>query len=229
MPEQGRGFARRVTVENLNVFAPLLRTGEDSGDESTEVSEAAEPPSFDPAMEAALELFEGASIRTFAPRRPRLRLSDLLPPPEEGGFSTGDVVWRKRLVPSDVQSQTGNPTGGVRLTQARFVGSGGDRINQTTYFRNEVFGGLTWNVAKAQPYREDASAEFRVRVRGQDWGVYRLRVSHKPTGEAGQNNYTTMLHWGDLGGRVAGDQLVRALLTLYAPASEGEPFLIDIS
>lgn len=229
MPEKGRGFARRVTAENLAVFAPLLRTSGSTGKESEEAAEPAITASYDPSMEAALELFKGEPFRTSAPRKSGLRLSDLLPPPEADGVPAGDVIWRKRLVPSDVQSQTGNPTGGVRLTQAQFVTPAGARIDQTTYFRNTVFGGLPWTVGRRHPYREDASAWFRLRVRGQDWGVHQLRISHKPSGESGQNNYTTILHWGDLGGRVADASLAGVLLTLHAPASKGDPYLIEIT
>jgi hypothetical protein len=32
----------------------------------------------------------------------------------------GPILWKKKLAPSDVQSQTGHPTGVVRLTQAKW-------------------------------------------------------------------------------------------------------------
>lgn len=230
MPEKGRGFARRVTPENLGQFAPLLRRQGGLDGHSQEVEEAQEPATADPALLAALTMFEGESIRTAAPRpQGRSTPAEIGAPRDAAGTEAGAVVWRKRLVASDVQSQTGNATGGVRLTQAGYTIPGEGRIDQTTYFRNSIFADLTWSVGRRRPYREDAWGTFRIRVRGEDWGLHRLRVSHKPSGEAGQHNYTTILHWGDLGARIRDARLTGAVLVLHQPLQEGEPHLIEVA
>lgn len=240
MPEKGRGFARRVTADTLATFAPLLRARPAGGDgQARAAGEAAEPgPPVDARMAAALALFQGESIRVAPPRRPRREAGperESVDAVDPGGddhpadvVEAGRVLWRKQLVPSDVHRQKGHPTGGVRLVQAEFDADG-ERIDQTSYFRHNVFGGFEWDGSKRRTPGEDAWANFRVRVRDEDWGVHRLRVSHKPGGEGGQSNYTDQLHWGRvLGRRVRDANLVDAELVLYAPVAEGEPFLLDI-
>jgi hypothetical protein len=37
---------------------------------------------------------------------------------------------------------------------------------------------------------------MRIFIRGQDYGIRNFEISHKPSGEAGQANYTTILRWG---------------------------------
>jgi hypothetical protein len=137
------------------------------------------------------------------------------------------MLWRKLLRRSDVGTQQGNFTGGVRLTQAKFRTAVG-YIDQTTYFRHQLFGHLAWGVGRAKPFREDAWADFSVAIRGQDLGVHSLRITHKPSGEAGQNNYTTTLHWGNLGKTIRPLSLEGTVLTLFAPSRQGEPFSVEI-
>lgn len=236
MTERGQGFARRITAASLGEFAPLLRPnvsrppatkGEDR------VGEAHEPPMPSPELAAALAKFQGKPIR-IPSKRPRRRSSRAAVKPPvmatpAAPASPRRLVWSKRLVASDVHAQRGHATGGVRLTQAGFLTQQGRRINQTRYFREEVFGKLDWNpgMTRGKP-REDAYASIRVIIQGRDLGVHRLRVGHKPSGEAGQRNYTTLLHWGPLGVEIASAQLVGSTLSLYAPTADGEPFLIEI-
>lgn len=142
----------------------------------------------------------------------------------------GNLVWQKTNLPaSDVQRQPGNVTGGLRLTQARW--SVADRlINQTTYFRNDVFGKLTWREWKSQPFSERTEADFDVYILGQSYGLHQLAISHKPSGEAGQNNYTTILHWGELGATIRMLNLTGKTLSLYSPPKgDIEPFTIQIT
>ena len=118
----------------------------------------------------------------------------------------------------------------MRLTQARFRGPNGNTIDQTTYFREQVFYNLDWQIVRQEPRREDAYPNFAVTLLGQDYGVHTLMVSHKPSGEAGQGNYTTMLHWRDLADTVRELNLVGRTLTLYGPVpgSDG-PFHLEVA
>ena len=141
----------------------------------------------------------------------------------------GDMLWQKTNLPaSDVQRQAGNVTGGLRLTQAGWKVSG-KLINQTTYFRDDVFGHLEWSEWKTKPYSEIAEADFVVEISGKSYGTYRLAITHKPSGEAQQGNYTTILHWGILAGTIRQLKLIGKIFSLYAPQKDqAEPFKIEI-
>jgi HKD family nuclease len=143
---------------------------------------------------------------------------------------TMDLVWQKTNLPaSDVQRQTGNVTGGLRLTQARWSVND-NPIDQTTYFRNEVFGNLVWREWRTTPYSERTEADFDINILGESYGIHQLMISHKPSGEAGQHNYTTILHWGELGDIIRELNLIGRTFSLYSPPSgEIEPFTIHIT
>jgi hypothetical protein len=138
------------------------------------------------------------------------------------------LLWQKRLVASDCQRQRGHGTGGIRLVQARFVGVDGSVIDQTTYFR-ELFDGFNWYMTRRDPYVEDADILFRVIAKGTDFGVRLLTVSHKPTGEAGESNYTTILRWTGITTEVRNLDLRGLTLSLYGPAPGTiEPYLLEV-
>lgn len=142
----------------------------------------------------------------------------------------GRVIWQKIKLPaSDVQRQAGNVTGGLRLTQAKWI-VGESVINQTTYFRNDVFGHLEWREWRTSPYySERVEVDFDVYLLGESYGIHQLTISHKPTGEAGQHNYTTILHWGDLANTIRQLNLIGKTFKLYSPPEgQSEPFVIEI-
>ncbi len=147
-----------------------------------------------------------------------------------GMTGLGELLWQKTNLPaSDVQRQSGNVTGGLRLTQAGWEVSG-KPIDQTMYFRNDIFGRLSWSVWKTKPYNEKAEAKFDIYLLGKSYGIYELMISHKPSGEAKQRNYTTILHWGDLAETIRKLNLVRKTFKLYAPPSgQTEPFIIEVT
>ena len=144
----------------------------------------------------------------------------------------GPLLWEKTLQISDTgQARPGsNPTGGVRLTQARFR-VGGRIINQTTYFRNQVFQNQNWQrVSQRVPFRERARVRFHVEVNGRSLGDHVLEVSHKPSGEAGQGNYTDQIHWGSLSSTIRRARVAGRRLRLFGPApGTTEPFFIEIT
>ena len=141
----------------------------------------------------------------------------------------GHLLWQKTKLPrSDVQRQKGNVTGGLRLVQAKWKVS--DLfIDKTTYFRNDVFGHLIWSTWKTKPYSEKAETSFDVYILGGSYGVHELMVSHKPSGEASQHNYTTMLHWGELAETIRQLNLVGKTFNLFSPPEgQTEPFIIEV-
>ncbi|MCI0447090.1 hypothetical protein L0152_28275, partial [bacterium] len=143
------------------------------------------------------------------------------------------LVWRKEDLPSsDVQiptEKTTNVTGGLRLTQANWEVND-QVIDQTSYFRNEILGGLEWTMGINPPKkRETTIISCKVVILNKDYGVQKFVISHKPSGEAGQRNYTTMLHWGEMGQIIQEQNLVGKTLFLYAPVDPQEGlFRIEI-
>lgn len=142
----------------------------------------------------------------------------------------GKLVWtRKKLPSSSVQGGGSgtNPTGGLRLVQDDFI-SRGNKIDQTSYFKN-LFSKYTWKQVRATPYVEAAKVPFEVTVKGVFHGQFDLEVRHKPSGEAGQHNYTTSISWGTVGNIISKANLIGSRLDLYAPKGKGKPFQIVIS
>lgn len=141
----------------------------------------------------------------------------------------GELLWQKTKLPaSDVQRQKGNVTGGLRLVQAKWKVSD-NFIDQTTYFRNEIFGHLIWSTWKSKPYSEKAETSFDVYILGESYGVHELMISHKPSGEASQHNYTTILHWGELAETIRQLNIVGKTFNLYSPPEgQTEPFIIEV-
>ena len=146
-----------------------------------------------------------------------------------GALDVGELIWQKTKLPaSDVQRQKGHVTGVLRLSQAKWEVNG-NVIDQTTYFRDVIFKQLSWSIWKTEPYNEKAEAKFDVYILGYKYGVHELMISHKPGGEAGQGNYTTSLHWGDLADTIQELNLVGKTLNLYAPPNgKTEPFVIEV-
>ena len=143
----------------------------------------------------------------------------------------GKLVWTRRKLPaSSVQvAETGtNPTGGLRLVQDKFMADG-KIIDQTTYFRKTVFGKYSWKQVSDSPYVEVTKVPFEVTVKGKFHGKLNLEIRHKPTGEAGQHNYTTSISWGDLGDTIQKADLQGARLDIYAPGPKGNSFHLIIT
>jgi hypothetical protein len=145
----------------------------------------------------------------------------------------GKLLWRKENLPKSDVLQAGrkgtNVTGCLRLVQADNVGEDGKPIDQTTYFRDQIFKKLTWQIIKTTPYEEGAEIKCYLKIDGKDIGVQTLKLRHKPSGEAGQDNYTTSLSWGAVKDEITKYDLTGKTLYLYAPpTNQDEPFYIEI-
>jgi len=152
--------------------------------------------------------------------------------PAAASRPSGVLVWRKTLPRTDaLQVREGSHhVGGIRLTQARFENPPGHRIDQTTYFRS-LFADYPWE-SEAGRYRdqEHTFVPMRIIIRGRDYGIHNFEISHKPSGEAGQDNYTTILRWGrEFNPIVVQEDLTDAVFSLYETAEENASFLIDIT
>lgn len=144
----------------------------------------------------------------------------------------GPLVWEKTNLPATdilyAKTSNTNPTGSLRFAQAGYH-VGGKIIDQTTYFRKDVFGKLTWKVEKTEPFQEITEVLFNVKILGEDKGQHRLIIRHKPSGEADQGNFTTAISWGELAHVIRKYDLRGKDFYLYAPpAGQIEPFYIEI-
>lgn len=143
----------------------------------------------------------------------------------------GALVWRKVLPASDAL-QVGEGThhvGGVRLTQAGFESPDGSVIDQTTYFRR-LFANHPWEPERGgRRGQEHAFVPMHVVIKTTDYGVRNFEISHKPSGEAGQANYTTILRWGrTFTSVVLSEELTGHVLSLYEVESDEAAFLMRI-
>ena len=142
----------------------------------------------------------------------------------------GQLIWKKsNLPPSDVliERPGTNVTGCLRLVQAGWK-EGGVLIDWTKYFRNNVFGNFSWQIIKKKPYEESIDVLFDITILGKNIGQHRLKIRHKPSGEAGQRNYTTSLHWGKISSTIRNSNLKGKTFLLYKPkGNEKEPFYIE--
>jgi len=243
--EPGQGFAKRVTLENVDAFKPLLSTQAETDSQSKSLRDSeliSSPKEVDPDLEKAEELFRGDRISI--PKKYRRKIT------RSSGRRTkrGDepdriklqnkeltdyyLAWCKlKLAASDAQRQKGHPTGGVRLTQAKWEVDG-QVIDQTTYFRDVVFGDLEWTTGIHEPkLREVAIFSATIIILGENYGQHEFKVSHKPSGEAGQGNYTTLLHWWGLTDLIKNLNLVNKKFELYMPVESwvDNNYLIEIS
>lgn len=161
-------------------------------------------------------------------RKPRIAAQPVtaLAPPKP--HILGELVWAKYNLPkSDVQIpqvERTKPTGGLRLTQAKFLREGKE-IDDTKYFR-DLFSDYKWIDSGKKTFVEIAIVPFEITIRENYIGKFNLVVRHKPSGDAGQNNYTTSISWGSVGDTIRDAYLVGANLELYAPATKGDPFQI---
>ena len=141
----------------------------------------------------------------------------------------GQLVWVKPNLPSsDLQlNQTSAVPGVLRLTQAKYQVNG-QTIDQTTYFRNQVFSQLNW-VYDAAKQKDVADVPISLIIAGVYVGDFDLSLSHKAAWAAGQGNYTTGLHWGDATSHIKQPGLLGRSLKLYEPATPQARFVIEIN
>ncbi len=110
------------------------------------------------------------------------------------------LVWQKpSLSSSDAQQVLVGTkiTGNLKLSQAKFMFNN-ILIDQTTYFRNQVFGNLAWAHTKTSSSSyEEVLCRFQITILGKVIGTFLLKLSHDPVRVASQGNTPTWLHWGN--------------------------------
>jgi len=180
-----------------------------------------------PLLPQEIRAQEPAPARPHARPQARPAARPAAPRPE-GGL----LLWRKTLPQTDaLQVPEGtHQVGGVRLTQARFENPPGQRIDQTTYFRN-LFRDFQWeHEGGGHRDQEHTFVPMRVFIRGRDYGIRNFEISHKPSGEAGQANYTTILRWGrEFTPTITRLNVTNGVLSLYETPDADAPFLLDLA
>lgn len=233
--KKGQGWAKQVTLENLPSFVNHLRSAQDRLASQKKFAEEA----IKRVSKGTPSPFQGVplSFPNRFPRKtrpPETQVKPTQPVSVAGHLATGsrgELLWQKRLNRSDAQQTSvgTNPTGCLRFTQARKENT--HVIDQTKFFRIKLFGGFKWAEIKKSPYEEATQVPFHVTIKGKTLGIFELQVRHKPSGEAGQGNYTTSLHWGRKLINVIRDKTSAGnLFALYSPSQGSRsPFFIEIT
>jgi len=223
------GFSLRVTpelIEELNRNRYIVNEAQSRGVDRRERDNKDEEVTTEARLFSRIDVRKPPLIKR---QRRRLRRTDKL---RDLGTTLDiagrRVLWKKQLFASDVQRQPGHPTGGLRLTQAGFRDSRGNPIDHTTYFRR-IFNDFTWRRTRKKPFVEETKVPFEVFINRRPLGAHQLSISHKPSGEAGQRNYTSILKWGDLATTIQQMNLTGRTITLYGPrTAESQPYVIVI-
>jgi hypothetical protein len=236
--KKGQGWAKRVTLENLPSFANYLRSAEDREANQKKFGEEVAKKL---SKNRATSPFQGKSLNfpnrfskkvkfTGSKKEPFITQSGLSGG-NLAGRSKGSLLWRKRITSSDAQKKSEGtaPTGCLRFTQARKDNP--NVIDQTKFFRKKLFGKFKWVQIKKKPYEEATTVPFQITIKGKPLGVFALQIRHKPSGEAGQGNYTTSLHWSkNLTAQIRETVSVGEMFDLYSPVKGTQfPFFIEIS
>ena len=172
-------------------------------------------------------------LRAQEPNEPPIAQQEGEQPLAVGGpRPNGVLVWQKRLPRTDaLQVPAGTHSkGAVQLTQAGFENPPGQRIRPATYFR-QLFAEYQWEPEPGKAAdQEHTFVPMRIFIRGRDFGVRNFEISHNPTREADQNNYTTNLRWGrDFTATVVEANLTGAVFSLFETGDEDAGFLIEIT
>ncbi len=116
-----------------------------------------------------------------------------------------------------------NQTGSMLLKK----GAATQNIDQRSYFREIVFANEAWmrDTRPGKTHMERCFCNFDVIIKGIDYGIYRLQLSHNSrtdTRAYEQRNSMTQIHWGpDVKALIAHSDLLGCVLSVYAPR-EGE-------
>ncbi len=136
-------------------------------------------------------------------RLPAISTHMAAPPPASSSTNTSAPVgapvappfvdsWSKTLPVSDAQRKPdGNQSGVVALTQANRRG----QIDQTTYFRSDLFGGLIWQQTPTRTghMMDVTHVTMHTTVLGNYLGQLDFEVTHDNGRESAQHNYTAKL------------------------------------
>ncbi len=146
--------------------------------------------------------------------------------------NTFSCLWESnQLSERDLNVPSGRRT---NATGSMFLKKGNSNIsNFQEYFRNDVFGSLTWTKELDQRYKhyERASAFFHIYITGIYLGRYSLKLSHNTDTQSAaykQRNAMTSLHWGLSSSIIRNPSLLGRTLRLYRNNTDNTEFIIEI-
>lgn len=157
-----------------------------------------------------------------------------IPGTDTGILAIGNtqLLWRSsELTRRDLNIPTGpntNPTGSMLLKK----GDATQDIDPRSYFREHVFVHAAWapDPQPGKAHLERCHARFRVVVKGIDYGVHDLQLTHNTRTDTAaylQHNSMTQIHWGpDVRALVAREDLLDCFLSLYAPEEGDNVFTV---
>lgn len=133
------------------------------------------------------------------------------------------LLWKSGLLTRrDLNIPTGDGTHATGSMLLK-VGDPSQQIDHRHYFRDVVFATAQWQ-ADPDPrysYYERCFVRFRVIVKGIDYGVHELKLSHNTrtdTATYQQRNSMTQIHWGEnVKPIIAHEDLLDGILCIYAP------------
>ena len=155
-------------------------------------------------------------------------LGDAVPPANE----RLTLVWQSNsLTRRDLNIPTAqgtNPTGSMLFGRGGWEG-----IDHRHYFRDTVFADLTWQLDSRPSvnHMERTQTRFQLVIRGVDYGVYTLALSHNTltdTTSYAQRNSMTQLHWGGVRRLIAQEDLLDRILYLYRDDMDNGLFVLEI-
>ena len=141
------------------------------------------------------------------------------------------LVWTSNgLTQRDLNIPTGtntNATGSMLFKKGK-----NEDIDQRHYFFERVFKNLSWIPDARHRHLVRAQADFCIIIKGADYGVYRLKLTHntKTDSEAyKQKNSMTQIHWGDAKPLVAKSDLLGSTMRLYRRADRKRMYVIELA
>lgn len=143
----------------------------------------------------------------------------------------GTLLWKSGpLKRRDLNIPTGSnthQTGSMLLKR----GDPSQNIDQRHFFRDTAFSSATWVPDIKYIYKERCQVKFRIIIRGVDWGIYTLTLSHDTrtnTKSYKQNNSMTQIHWTpDVKKLIGQEALLDKRLLIYGPALGLDVYTLD--
>lgn len=161
------------------------------------------------------------------PAGPASTIAMSIPSGRSGEFV---MVWQsKALTERDLNIPTGsrtNATGSMLWKKGA-----AEDIDQRHFFRDEVFAGLRWNRDSRKTHYERSEADFILVVKGLNYGVSRLKLSHNTSVTSAtylQNNAMTSVSWGPVAEIIGKPDLLGRTMSLYRDGTTPPRFLIEI-
>jgi HKD family nuclease len=149
---------------------------------------------------------------------------------QNAGGSEYIISWVSRpLTPRDLSmpvAGTTNPTGSMGMKK----GLMDDAVDHRHYFYDQVFNQLEWRYSRT-PGKVEASALFRIVIKGVHRGNYFLIVNHDTridTPSYRQRNFMTQLHWGEALPVIRDQDLLGRTMRLSRASANAAEFLIEI-